>query len=350
LGSTIYGTFNFGEDKKIQSIRHTIRPSISYTNRPSFEKYYDTYVIDAEGNSAEYTRYQNSLFGTPSKALSNNMGISIGNNFEAKIRDKDSTATEPKKIVLLNNLNLTTSHNFAADSLRWSPMRVTSGFSFLKNKMNVNFGATFDPYTLNENKIRINKYHITNGGGLFRLTSANVNMNYSFSSTELEGDDDEDSRNERSTRESTSSGGREDDLFGRAEDFTDRRMNDPEDDKPSPTYPSYRSKIPWDVKLAYSLTYKNARGERDFSTNSLMFSGNVDLTPKWKVGMSSGYDFKGKGFTYTQLRFNRDLNSWRLNFSWIPFSERASWNFFIGIKSGLLSDIKYEKQSLPNRR
>ena len=178
LGSTIYGTFNFGEDKKIQSIRHTIRPSISYTNRPSFEKYYDTYVIDAEGNSAEYTRYQNSLFGTPSKALSNNMGISIGNNFEAKIRDKDSTATEPKKIVLLNNLNLTTSHNFAADSLRWSPMRVTSGFSFLKNKMNVNFGATFDPYTLNENKIRINKYHITNGGGLFRMTSANVNMNY----------------------------------------------------------------------------------------------------------------------------------------------------------------------------
>ena len=29
---------------------------------------------------------------------------------------------------------------------------------------------------------------------------------------------------------------------------------------------------------------------------------------------------------------------------------RASWNFFIGIKSGLLSDIKYEKQSLPNNR
>ena len=352
LGSTIYGTFNFGEDKKIQSIRHTIRPSISYTNRPSFEKYYDTYIIDADGNSAEYTRYQNSLFGTPSKALSNNMGISIGNNFEAKVRDKDSTATGPKKIVLLNNLNLTTSHNFAADSLRWSPMRVTSGFSFLKNKMNVNFGATFDPYTLDENKVRINQYHITNGGGLFRMTSANVNMNYSFSSSELEGDknDDEDGQNERSIRESTSSGGREDDLFGRAEDFTDRRMNDPEDDKPAPTYPSYRTKIPWDIKLAYSLTYKNGRGEQDFSNNSLMFSGNVDLTPKWKVGMSSGYDFKGKGFTYTQLRFNRDLNSWRLNFSWIPFSERASWNFFIGIKSGLLSDIKYEKQSLPNRR
>ena len=348
LGTTFYGTFNFGENKKIQSIRHTVRPSISYTNKPSFEQYYDTYIVDAEGNTAEYTRYQNSLFGIPSKALSNNMGISVGNNFEAKVRDKDSTATGPKKVVLLNNLNFSTSHNFAADSLRWSPMRMSTGLSLLKGKMTVNFGGTLDPYTLNQDKVRINKYHITNGGGLFRLTSANVNMNYSFSSTQIKGREEEE--NERSQQESTSSGGREDDLFGRAEDFTDRRMEDPENNDPAPTYPSYRSKIPWNLKLAYSLTYNNSRGQRDFSNNSLMFSGNIDLTPKWKVGVSSGYDFKGKGFTYTQLRFNRDLNSWRLNFSWVPFSDRASWNFFIGIKSCLLSDIKYEKQSEPNRR
>jgi len=352
LGTTIYGTFNFSENKKIQSIRHTIRPSISYTNRPSFEKYYDTYIVDADGNSAEYTIYQNSIFGLPSKSLSNSMGISLGNNFEAKVKDNDSTATGPKKIMLLNNLNLSSSHNFASDSLRWSPMRVSSGFSFFENKMSINFGATFDPYTLNENNIRINKYHITNGGGLFRMTSANVNMNYSFSSSELTGnkDEEEEDPNKRVQKESTSSGGREDDLFGRAEDFTDRRMTDAEDNKPTPTYPSYRTKIPWDIKLAYSLTYNNSSGQQIFNNNSLMFSGNVDLTPKWKVGLSSGYDFKGKGFTYTQLRFNRDLNSWRLNFSWVPFSERASWNFFIGIKSGLLSDVKYEKQSLPNRR
>ena len=345
LGTTIYGTFNFGEDKKIQSIRHTLRPSISYSNRPSFEQYYDTYIVDAEGNTAEYTRYQNSLFGVPTRNLANNMSISLGNNFEAKVRDKDSTAKGPKKVVLLNNLNIATSHNFAADSLRWSPVRMGTGFSLLKNKMSINVGATLDPYTLNENKVRINTYHIANGGGLLRLTSANVNMNYSFSSSQLEGSNED---NELNRRESTSSGGRDDDLFGKAEDFSDRRMNS-EQNEPAPTYPSYATKIPWDLKLAYSLTYNNSRGQRDFTNNSLMFSGNVDLTPKWKVGVSSGYDFKGEGFTYTQLRFDRDLNSWRLNFSWVPFSDRASWNFFIGIKSGLLSDIKYEKQSEPNR-
>ena len=80
-----------------------------------------------------------------------------------------------------------------------------------------------------------------------------------------------------------------------------------------------------------------------------MFSGNLMLSKKWKVGGSSGFDFKNKGFTYTQLRFDRDLKSWRLDFSWVPFSPRASWNFFIGIKSGLLSDLKYEKRSEPER-
>ena len=80
-----------------------------------------------------------------------------------------------------------------------------------------------------------------------------------------------------------------------------------------------------------------------------MFSGNVDLTPQWKVGVSSGYDFKQKGFTYTQLRFSRDLKSFRLNFNWVPFSSRASWFFFIGIKSSMLSDLKWEKRSEPDK-
>ena len=139
MGTTIYGTVNFGEDKKIQSIRHTLRPSISYSNRPSFEQYYDTYIVDADGNTAEYTRYQNSLFGVPGRNLSNSMSIGLNNNFEAKVRnDKDSTSNELKKVVLLNNFNISTAHNFAADSLRWTPIRMGSGFSLLKDKMSIN--------------------------------------------------------------------------------------------------------------------------------------------------------------------------------------------------------------------
>jgi len=81
-----------------------------------------------------------------------------------------------------------------------------------------------------------------------------------------------------------------------------------------------------------------------------MFSGDIDLTPKWKVGFSSGYDIKNQGFSYTQLRFSRDLDSWKLNFNWVPFGTRQTYYFFIGVKSSMLSDLKYDKRQVPDRR
>jgi hypothetical protein len=344
LGTTIYGILNFSEDKKVQSIRHTITPSISYSSRPSFDKYYDTYIIDADGNTADYTRFENSLFGQPSKSFSKSMGISVGNNFEAKVKDKDSTKTELKKVKIFNNLNLSTSYNFVSDSLKWSPVRFTSGLELFKNKVVINFGGTFDLYSLNENNVRYNKFNIQNGGGLFRLTSGNINLNYSFRSEEI---NDSKNKAKQEEDEPSPSGGRDDDLFGEVVDPNNRR-NTQNEKKPTPTYDSYSTKIPWDFKLAYSLTYLNSIGQKQFSNNSVMFSGNLSLTPKWQIGLSSGYDFKGKGVTYTQLRFDRDLDSWDLNFAWTPFGPRQSWNFFIGVKSGLLSDIKYDKTRQPD--
>src|SRR5690606_25660625 len=39
VGTTIYGTFDFGKDKKFQGLRHTIRPSVSYNYTPAFDEY-----------------------------------------------------------------------------------------------------------------------------------------------------------------------------------------------------------------------------------------------------------------------------------------------------------------------
>ena len=97
------------------------------------------------------------------------------------------------------------------------------------------------------------------------------------------------------------------------------------------------------------MTYNNTARQNEITSHSIMFSGDVELSPKWVVGASSGYDLKELGFTYTQLRFQRDLNTWRLSFNWVPFSERRSWYFFIGIKSSILSDIKYDKRNEPDR-
>ena len=343
ITTKIYGIVNFKPEKRIQSIRHTITPSISYSNSPSFEQYYDTYIIDANGNTAEYTRFQGGLYGTPPKGYSSSIGISIQNTLEAKVKPKDSTQTELKKINILKNLNISTSYNLAADEFKLSPVRVTAGIDLAKG-LSLNTGATFDPYALDENNTRINIFNVKNGGGLLRLTSANVSTQYVLNNNTFKK-----GQSEEQINESVSGGGRADDLFGVSQDFSNSNQYEEDEEQEEVNLERYIYKLPWSINLAYSLTYNNSRGQNDFSTNSLMISSNLSLTPKWKVGVSSGYDFKQKGFTYTQLRFDRDLDSWRLNFSWVPFSQRASWNFFIGIKSGLLSDLKYEKRSEPDR-
>ncbi|MGC6438202.1 MAG: putative LPS assembly protein LptD [Flavobacteriaceae bacterium] len=346
LGTTIYGMFDFGEDKKIQAIRHVMRPSISYNITPAFDQYFDTYeVISADGlttDQVEYSRFEQSIFGAPGNQFSSGIGLSLSNNLEAKVRDRDSTATDPKKIFLLNSLNFSTNYNIAADSLNWSPVRMSGGTQLFDNQMSVNFGATLDPYALDNNNRKINTFNIDNGGGLFRLTSANFTLSYNLSSDSFENGNTKE--NDAATRESLRSGGRADDLFGKPQDFADQRLNDKQnDEKPEPT-DLYKYKIPWSLRLAYALNYNNSQRQNEISSHSLMFSGDIELSPRWSVGASSGYDFKNNGFTYTQLRFERDLESWRMNFSWIPFSNRSSWNFFIGIRSSILSDIKYDKQ------
>ena len=346
LGTTIYGLFDFGEDKKIQAIRHVVRPSISYNISPAFNQYYDTYeVVSADGlttDQVEYSRFEQSLFGAPGNRFSSSIGLSLSNNVEAKVRAKDSTATEPKKIFLLNSLNFSTNYNIAADSLNFSPVRMSGGTQLFDNKMSVNFGATLDPYALDNTNRKINEFNINNGGSLFRISSANFTMSYNLSNDSFGGDSDE---NDAAKNESLRSGGRADDLFGKPQDFADRRLNNSNknDEEAKPT-DLYKYKIPWSLRLAYALNYNNSRRQNEISSHSLMFSGDIELSPRWSVGVSSGYDFKNNGFTYTQLRFERDLESWRMNFSWIPFSSRSSWNFFIGIRSSILSDLKYDKQ------
>ena len=345
VGTTIYGLFNFKEDKKIQSIRHVIRPSVSYNIRPSFEKYYDTYIIDADGNTAEYTRFEENFFGLPSRRYSSAIGLQISNNIEAKIKEKDSLVTEPRKVTILNNLNISTSYNLAADSLKLSPVRMTTGTNLFKNKLNLNLSATFDPYSINDNGFRINKLNIADGGGLLRMTSANLNMNFSIDSKSFN------SNNKSENSENVTGGGRTDDLFGSSQDLTKSTFDDDENDgRRKENLTEYINKIGWDFRFAHSLTYLNNQKQRKIGNNSLMFSGNIILSKKWKIGGSSGYDFKNKGFTYTQLRFERDLDSWKMNFSWVPFSIRESWYFFIGIKSGFLSDLKYDKRKEPDKR
>lgn len=355
VGTTIYGNLNLGEDKKIQALRHVITPSVSFNYNPAFDQYYDTYLApeldDPSGsltNEVEYSRFDGGFYGAPSNFRSSGISFSIKNTLEAKVRDRDSTKVEAKKVTLLSNLNVSSSYNFLQDSLKLSPLNVSGSIPFMDKKLNVNFQMTLDPYALNSNNKRINKLNIANGGSLFRMTSASANFGYSFSSQTFNKKTENANRDENQTFRN---GGRPDNLFGKDIDDINGEFYEEDGAEPEETNVElYNYTLPWNLRVDYRVSYGNSARQNQISTHTLNFSGDLELGPKWFVGASSGVDLTNFEFTTTQLRFRRDLESFNMTFSWSPFGTYASWNFFIGIKSSALSDLKYEKRRTPDQR
>ena len=343
LSTNIYGTFNFKKGR-LKAIRHTIRPSVSFSYRPDFaEKYNETVQSNLEGTAFEtYSPFDNgtSIYGKPGTGLSNSIGITLNNVIEGKLAPEDPDSDEEdRKITILNNLNFSSSYNIAADSLRWSPVNASAGTRLLKDKLAVNLNASLDPYQVNEGGLRINKYV----KGLFRLTRASLTANYSLSSRDLSGEGNENSGNGNQITP---------DVLGKnlnpanslASNSSSSQNNEDEITE------LYKSTIPWNLNFAYSAAYTNTgTGNAGIQSHSLMFGGDFELTPKWKVGFSSGYDIASGGFSFTRMNFSRDLDSWKMTFNWVPFGNNQSYVFFIGVKSGILNDLKYEQNKPPER-
>lgn len=347
LSTNIYGDFSFKKGR-LKAIRHTIRPTISYTYRPDFR---DNYLQQVQQSAnpldvIDYTLFDNGIYGAPSGGLSNAIGISLNNVLEAKVAPKDPDSDEEdEKIMILNNLNFNTSYNIAADSLRWSNVSFSAGTRLFKDKLAVNFNGSLDPYQVNENGARINKFN----PNLLRLSNANLTANYSISSKDFEKD------NSKETENNSGNGANNPpDTMGAVIDPTNRFGGQPNTNSNSNETTEtelYNAKIPWTLNLVYSATYRNnglAPGE--IGVHTLGFSGNIELSPKWKVGYSSGYDVKNGAFSFSRFNFTRDLDSWQFNFNWVPFGSNSSYTFFIGVKSSTLADLKWDKNKPPDRR
>ncbi len=347
LSTNIYGDFSFKKGR-LKAIRHTIRPTISYTYRPDFR---DNYLQQVQQSAnpldvIDYTLFDNGIYGAPSGGLSNAIGISLNNVLEAKVAPKDPDSDEEdEKIMILNNLNFNTSYNIAADSLRWSNVSFSAGTRLFKDKLAVNFNGSLDPYQVNENGARINKFN----PNLLRLSNANLTANYSISSKDFEKDSSKETENN-----SGNGANNPPDTMGAVIDPTNRFGGQPNTNSNSNETTEtelYNAKVPWTLNLVYSATYRNnglAPGE--IGVHTLGFSGNIELSPKWKVGYSSGYDVKNGAFSFSRFNFTRDLDSWQFNFNWVPFGSNSSYTFFIGVKSSTLADLKWDKNKPPDRR
>lgn len=311
FGTKLIGIFTpnvFG----VKGIRHTITPNITYSYTPDFSKefwgYYGTY-IDALGNPQKYSFFENGLFGGPSQGEQQQINFSVGNVFEMKTRETDST---DKKFQLLN-LDANIGYNFAADSLKFSDLN-TSFRTEIGSLLNISGAATFNLYKFDgASGTRINKFLLSEGK-LADLTSFNINLSTSYNFL-LSSEDN-------SKRDTTKK------IF-------------------SDTINVVRYNIPLTGSLNYNYSESRFIPTQYFRTSSMSASLSFSPTEKWRFSASTSYDFTNKQISAPYITAYRDLNSWEMNFNWYPLGVYKGFNLEIKIKAPQLKDIKVTKTTNP---
>lgn len=354
MDTQIYGLFNFGKHRKIQAIRHIIKPSVSMSFSPEKGKYFNGWrtleYTDNHGNfkTLDYNIYEGQMYSAPGKGKSATANISIGNNFEAKIRDfKDTTGGGSKKVKLLDQCNINTSYNFLADSCRMSNVGLTISTNVL-GKIGINGNLNFDPYGIDERGRKIGKFNVQTSGHLLRLTNANLSMSYSISGKgAINGND--------GTKSADGSGGGGGGNSG-LPSYT-KIYYHPITGEYIPGGWTYYTNpnSPWSINMSYSLSYNRAYNydnkqqklntKHNF-TQTLNLSGNIKITPALSISASTGFDFMAMKITTSQISATYDLHCFNISFNWVPTGQWKSWNFLICANAAALADLlRFRKSS-----
>jgi LptD protein len=317
LSTRIYGNYYF-KTKRLKQIRHVIAPTLSASYRPDFSEsqygYYRSVQSDAEGTLKQYSIFEQGIYGGPQAGKSGLVGFNMNNSLEAKIRHATDSGNVDTKLPLLESFNMGCSYNLAATSYNWSAISF-SGNTRLFKIINVNASASLDPYQIDSVGNRVEKFEWDNGR-IGRLTNSTMSLSTNFHSKEG-----------TSTKPKTSAAGTADEL--------DYINNHPE------AYIDFN--IPWSLNVYYNLNY-SAYGLTKTTTQSVSFNGDVSLTKKWKIGVTSGYDFTQKQVTLTSVNVYRDLHCWEMRFNWVPFGFRQSFSLDINVKSSVLRDLKLSRR------
>jgi LptD protein len=323
----LYGTYRFKNLGRLQAIRHTINPSVSASLAPNFGGenfgFFQKVQVNQKGDFVYAPRFVG-LTSAPTAVAALSFGIT--NTLEAKLKSKyDTSAKGFEKVPLLNNLSLNGSYNFLADSLKLSDISLSTSANLLK-KFNINLNATFDPYQYVATEgfstgKKINKLLIEQGT-LAALKTANFSLSTNFKPKTAS-----DAAAKKTTPNATP-------------EQLKRLKENPE------AYVDFD--IPWALNLSYQWSYSKVGTETTPRiVSSATFSGDFSLTPKWKFTFNSGYDFKYKAITYSQIGITRDLHCWAMAFNWTPAAQGAranTYSFDLYVKSAMLRDLKLSRR------
>lgn len=336
LNTAIFGMFNkFGPKSRVRAIRHVIRPSVSASYRPDLNgKDYYSSQVDKTGRTQRFSKYAGSLYGAFGEGQFGGLGFNLDNNLEMKLKSKtDTTEAGIKKVRLLDGFGLSTNYNFLADSFKLSTISFYVR-STLFEKVNITASASMDPYKKDKFGYRINEYAWQ--GGKFKLgqvTSGNIAISTSFKSKKT------DTKKEDMLSEDLASGQMPMSLEEQQAQLDYVRSNPAE-------FADFN--IPWSVNISYSLSFttfpkKDYSGFTTQITSSINLSGDFNLTPKWKAGANTFYDFRGANIQQLTMFLSRELHCWQLGINITPVGLYRSFNITINPKSGLLRDLKINR-------
>jgi hypothetical protein len=336
LAPKIFGMYQFSGKGKLQAIRHVISPTASFSYIPDMSGFLPQYyreLTDESGKVIEkYSIYENGMFGTPSLVgRQRSMSLSLNNNLEMKVREITDTTNKLKTVKIIDNFNFSTSANFE-DSIIFRPVSFNTSTSLLKNRLNLSLRGSFDPYAINDRFARINKSEYSQTGKLARLTNVSFSASTRFSSGAT-----------RQTGTSQTPGRQvPDDDLGVLPD--DTPISEEYDRFNEDYYGEYVDfDVPWSISIDYSLNY-NKPAFIPSIIQTIRLSGDFSLTPKWKIGYNTGFDFERFQVTTSNLSIYRDLHCWEMRLTAVPFGIYKSFNFQINVKSAVLQDIKYNKR------
>jgi len=313
LSTRVYGMYLF-RGGPVHAVRHVLAPSISFNYRPDFSQakygYFKTIQADSSGRELTYSIYQNAVYGGPAGGKFGSLSFGLDNNLEMKVRTRSDTGDTHKKIKLLESFRLGASYNLIADSMNWSPLTI-SGRTTLFEKVSINFGGTLNPYAYDEFNRDYDRYLHEQNGRLFRLSNASLSMNFSLNRQKKQP--------MKYTRQEL------DYLYLNPHEYID-------------------FDIPYNVSVSYTYSYSKQGDLSPVTNQSASISGDLSLTPKWKIGMNSWYDLVDGRFTNFGVNIFRDLHCWEMRLNWIPFGFQESYNFQINVKSPILQDLKLIKR------
>jgi hypothetical protein len=341
FSTKVYGTFEVkrkpGKTGWLQAFRHVMTPTVGFTYSPDFtHPRYGFFDYVQSSPSGAYTSYNPNVGnptmspGAPRAALN----FSVANQLELKVRD-GSDSTGMKKIPILEQLSFSGSYNFLApgDSMQLSNISVQLRTGQIFKNFAIQLNATWDPYqyvNVGGQARRIGKLAV--GGGKFgRITSTGWTFGYTFNS----------SNSSQPVMNDINSGS----FVGAYVNPFDHNVNlDPLLRRQYMVSSYYDFSIPWNLGFNYTVNYTHS-GLKPKVIQSLNYNGSVTLTQKWGVTFTGGFDIARRKFTDMEVNLTRDLHCWDMSFRWIPFGHMKSYMFHIGIRSGMLADIKYDKSS-----